>query len=475
LDGWLIKSENYQALNTILNKFREKVQTIYIDPPFNTGSDEFLYEDKLRHSTWLTMMENRLSLARGLLRDDGITIIHIDDNELANLKIMMQDIFGEDELFQVVVISNPRGRRGDKLSRTHDYILFNIPKTADVNKRELDERKSKPFLKTGKQSERETGRNCFYPIYIDKTTKTIVGAGEVPPDDYHPPQPVIESHNLIEVWPITYDGKERKWRYSRESFEEIRTSLYVKNIESGANSIYMSRESESYKTVWTDKHHNVAEYGTKLLEDMGLHYNYPKSLFTSIDCIKLSSSKDSIILDFFAGSGTTAHAVMKLNKEDGGNRKFILVEMADYFETIILPRIKKVAYSFNWKDGRPQDTDGLGVFFKYYELEQFEDTLAKVVYEDSNPPAITGKIMYEQYIFMRDKRMSDALELDYEKGHVRVDLSKLYDNIDIAETLSNLLGKWIKRITKDSVEFEDGTLVSLAKLDYKLIKPLIWW
>jgi adenine-specific DNA-methyltransferase len=166
---------------------------------------------------------------------------------------------------------------------------------------------------------------------------------------------------------------------------------------------------------------------------------------------------------------------MKLNKEDGGNRKFILVEMADYFETIILPRIKKIAYPFNWKDGRPQDTDGLGVFFKYYELEQFEDTLAKVVYEDLDPLFITGRSTYEQYIFMRDKKMSDVLELDYEKGNVRVDLSKLYDNIDIAETLSNLLGKWIKRITKDSVEFEDGTSVSLAQLDYKLIKPLIWW
>jgi Adenine specific DNA methylase Mod len=204
-------------------------------------------------------------------------------------------------------------------------------------------------------------------------------------------------------------------------------------------------------------------------------FEYPKPSDLIKHLLKIGSCNDSLILDFFAGSGTTAHAVMKLNKEDGGNRKFILVEMADYFETVILPRIKKIAYSFNWKAGRPQDTDGLGVFFKYYELEQFENTLAKVVYEDLDPLLIKGKSIYEQYIFMRDKKMSDVLELDYEKGNVRVDLSKLYDNIDIAETLSNLLGKWIKRITKDSVEFEDGTSVSLAQLDYKLIKPLIWW
>ncbi|MFZ8861173.1 MAG: site-specific DNA-methyltransferase, partial [Thermocrinis sp.] len=469
LDGLLIKSENWQALNTILNKYRGKIKTIYIDPPYNTGNDEFLYMDRYQHSSWLTMMENRLSLARGLLRDDGITIIHIDDNELANLKIMMQDIFGEDELFQVVVISNPRGRRGDKLSRTHDYILFHIPKTADVNKRELDERKSKPFLKTGKQSERETGRNCFYPIYIDKTTKTIVGAGEVPPDDYHPPQPVIESHNLIEVWPITYDGKERKWRYSRESFEEIRNSLYVKNIESGANSIYMSRESESYKTVWTDKHHNVAEYGTKLLEDMGLRYNYPKSLFTSIDCIKLSSSKDSIILDFFAGSGTTAQAVMKLNKEDGGNRKFILVEMANYFETIILPRIKKVAYSFNWKDGRPQDTDGLGVFFKYQILEQYEDTLDNLELKESKAHRDFFKDEYLIKYFLEIETKDDphllniSMLKDPYNYKLKVNLSEVGEPkemaVDVIETFNYLLGLKINKLMRKEREGNIYTFV----------------
>jgi adenine-specific DNA-methyltransferase len=180
-------------------------------------------------------------------------------------------------------------------------------------------------------------------------------------------------------------------------------------------------------------------------------------------------------MDFFLGSGTTTAVAHKLK------RKWIGVEMGEHFWTVVLPRMKKVlAYD---KSGISKEKDvkdkynerNAGGFFKYYELEQFEDTLAKVVYEDLDPLFITGRSIYEQYIFMRDKKMSDALELDYEKGNVRVDLSKLYDNIDIAETLSNLLGKWIKRITKDSVEFEDGTSVSLAQLDYKLIKPLIWW
>ena len=194
------------------------------------------------------------------------------------------------------------------------------------------------------------------------------------------------------------------------------------------------------------------------------------------------------MLDFFAGSGTTAHAVMKLNKEDGGKRKFILIEMAEYFDTVIIPRIKKIAYSFSWKNGKPQDSDGIGIFFKYYELEQYEDTLRKVKYEDSDLsslfPSDRGvsaladgvfKDPYNQYVFMRDLKLLEALEVDYENNKVKVDLSKLYSNIDIPETLSNLLGKWTKRITTDYVEFEDGERIDLKNLDYKLIKPLIWW
>jgi len=204
---------------------------------------------------------------------------------------------------------------------------------------------------------------------------------------------------------------------------------------------------------------------------------FPKSLYNVKDCVNATTQnyKESIVLDFFAGSGTTAHAVMKLNKEDSGRRKFILVEMADYFETIIIPRIKKVAYSFNWKDGKPQDNDGIGIFFKYYELEQYEDSLRKAKYEDSDLFENPYQDPYNQYVFMRDLKLLEALEIDYKNNKVNVSLSKLYQNIDIPETLSNLVGKWIKRITPDFVEFDNGEKINIKDLDYKLIKPLIWW
>jgi adenine-specific DNA-methyltransferase len=204
-------------------------------------------------------------------------------------------------------------------------------------------------------------------------------------------------------------------------------------------------------------------------------FEYPKPTDLIIHLLKIGSSKQSIVLDFFSGSGTTAHSVMQLNKEDGGKRKFILIEMADYFDTVIIPRIKKVAFSFNWKDGKPQDNNGMGIFFKYYELEQYEDTLRNVKYDDYDLFNNPYHDIYNQCVFMRDLKMLEALEIDYENNKVNVDLSKLYKNIDIPETLSNLTGKWIKKITSDYVEFEDGEKIDIKNLDYKLIKPLIWW
>ncbi|MCW1308346.1 MAG: site-specific DNA-methyltransferase, partial [Candidatus Parvarchaeota archaeon] len=152
-----------------------------------------------------------------------------------------------------------------------------------------------------------------------------------------------------------------------------------------------------------------------------------------------------------------------------------------HFYTIVLPRMKKVlAYD---KSGISKEKDvkekynenNAGGFFKYFEIEQFEQTLRKVKYACDDPFLMPGEDPYNQYIFMKDLKLLEALEIDYEENKVKVDLSKLYDNIDIAETLSCLLGKMIKKVSKDEIEFEDGTKIDLKNLDYKLIKPLIWW
>ncbi|HND47611.1 MAG TPA: DNA methyltransferase, partial [Anaerolineales bacterium] len=205
-------------------------------------------------------------------------------------------------------------------------------------------------------------------------------------------------------------------------------------------------------------------------------FTFPKSIFTVADSIRagLSESKTGIILDFFGGSGTTAHAVMNLNRADIGKRKYILVEMGEHFNTVILPRVKKIAFNDKWKNGEAQKGKGISHFAKYFELEQYEDALKKARYEDA--PLFAGtQDAYTNYAFLRDLKMLDAVKVDKKKNKVEVNLEKLYDGIDLAETLSCLTGKWIKRITKDTVEFQDGTTASLSAPEWDDVRPLIWW
>ena len=466
LDGWLIKSENYQALNTILPKFKEKVQTIYIDPPYNTGSDGFIYNDKFQHSSWLTMMENRLKLARELMKNDGAIFVSIDDQEQSKLASLLIEIFGDENFVINFIWQKKYSPANDAkwFSDNHDYIIVFaknkeafrpnlLPRTNEMDKRYFNpDNDPRGPWKPGGFSVKTYTKEYDYPI------ETPSGKIVYPPKG--------------SCWQTSKENYLKKLKDNRIWFgpnndSKPQIKQFLSEVQSGI----------VCKSIWTyDEvgHNQLSRMEiVKLFGDFSFPTPKPISLLKRVAII--SSKKDSIVLDFFSGSGTTAHAVMKLNKEDGGKRKFILVEMGDYFETVIIPRIKKVAYSFNWKDGKAQDSNGIGIFFKYYELEQYEETLANTVYENHDMLVIGDKSPYEQYVFMKDEKMLRALEIDYENKKVNVDLSKLYENIDIAETISNLTGKWIKKIRENEVEFEDGSVVKTKDLDYKLIKPLIWW
>jgi adenine specific DNA methylase Mod len=185
--------------------------------------------------------------------------------------------------------------------------------------------------------------------------------------------------------------------------------------------------------------------------------------------IESTSNEGDLIMDFFLGSGTTTAVAHKLG------RKWIGVEMREHFYTVALPKMKKIlAYDKSGISKKVKEYQD-GGFFKYYELEQYKETLTNTVYENHDMYIAGNKSVYEQYVFLKDEKMLRALEIDCENKKVNVDLSKLYPNIDIAETLSNLTGKWIKRINNGEVEFEDRTKVNTKDLDYRLIKPLIWW
>lgn len=480
LDGWLVHSENYQALNTLVPKYRERIRSVYIDPPYNSKSTEILYLNTYKHSSWLTMMENRLGVSKNFCTIDGSHVIAIDENEQETLGNLLLGIFPYHTRTCVSVIHNKKGIQGDYFSYNHDFAYFCLPPSlGEINGNPIpkEEWEYVSLRKWGTESTRDTAKNCFYPICVKGNE--IVGFGEVCPEDFHPVSSNIKRKDeIIEVFPIDKSKVERKWRYARNSVESILPLLKVVETKDGEIQIVKARDFQQYKTVWDNSLYIAGDHGTRLLTDMGIFPDenlYPKSVYAVKDAIHAISIKTSVVLDYFAGSGTTAHAVMNLNREDGGKRKYILVEMGEHFNTVILPRIKKVAFSDSWKEGKASGGKGMSHFVKYYALEQYEDVLRQAQYEESDLFNNPYEDPYHSYVFLRDLKLLHSVDVDAETNSVHFHPERLYPDIDLAETLSQRCGKWIKRITADFVEFEDGEKVSLTDPDWRLIKPLVWW
>ena len=473
LDGWLIHSENYQALNTLGDKFREKVQCVYIDPPFNAQSSEIIYVNNYKHSSWLTLMENRIEVSKKLLTKNGVFECAIDKQEQESLGKLLEEKFKNKEKVCVSIVHNPRGVQGDDFAYTNEYAYFVYEKKT-LKKLPRSNIENRNLRDNGGESLRTDAKNCFYPITV-KNNK-IIGYGEVPDDKYHPKEKnILQDDGSIYVYPIDREGVERKWRYARQSIESISNLLNIKEIKNDVE-IYKFKDEDRPKTVWSHSKYDSNEYGKKLLNSIipNAEFEFPKSLFNIMDCIKIASKKDSTILDYFPGSGTTAHAVIELNKKDKGKRKFILTELGDHFHTAIIPRIKKISFTDKWKEGKAQDGGkGYSNFFKYYELEQYEESLRNTKYEDKDA---LPKDIYHQYLFFKDLKLADeVINMDKKSRSIKVDLTQLHSKIDIPETLSFLTGKFIKQILKDKVIFTDDSEIVYANIDYKIIKPLIWW
>lgn len=495
LNGILIKSENYQALNLLKNKYEEKVKCIYIDPPYNTGNDGFLYKDKYMHSTWLSMMNDRLSLARDLMKNDGAIFISIDDNEVHNLNILMNNIFYiNNKIGTITIVNNLKGRSDEKFIATANEYLISFAKNSEFYKMigfDLSEDQLKEYKyedeygkykivglrKTGKNWRRSDRPFLYYPIYYNEKNNTIS----------------LEKSNNddIEILPLTTYEEEGNWRWSKDTFEKKKDKdIVIKKIKNNKWQVYtkmrLNDETDIRKllpkSVWLDPKYDTAK-GDYILKSIAIEniFNNSKPLGLISDIIKISmdNSKSNIILDFFAGSGTTAHAVMQLNKEDGGNRKFILVEMADYFDTIILPRIKKIAYSLEWKDGKPIidknnkksqeleidldeqeniNTNNGGIFVKYQTLEQYEDSLENIandlksdellLYTEIDDYLIKYMIDWENKdsnIFLNPADLQDPFNY---KLYITKDYIQQLVGIDLIETFNYLFGLHLKKYYK---------------------------
>ncbi len=393
----LIEGDNLHAISVLNYTHKEKIDIIYIDPPYNNGKKSWKYNnrfvdknDSYQHSKWLSFMKKRLIVAKKLLKADGKLICAIDHNEQERLGLLLEEIFPNKEKICITIINNPSGQQGQNFSYIHEYAYFIIPKNKSINKVEREDDPDIRGLRdvTGDESLRSAAKNCFYPIYIKDGI--IIGFGDVCKNSFHPKSPNIQKGNKIEIYPIDQNGVERKWRFARHTVEQIRNELrphYIKNRK-----IWDIQRVKKYfpqKTVWVNKKYNSNNYGTQILNSIiETSFPYPKSKYTVYDCIKSCiHPKNAIILDFFAGSGTTGQAVLELNKHDNGSRKFILCTNNEnnICTNDCYPRLKKVIKGYT--DGKThKKIEALGGGLMYYKIGRIEKEPHS---SKEDPPVIT--------------------------------------------------------------------------------------
>ncbi len=372
IDGLLLNSENFQSLNLLVEKYRGRLTCIYIDPPYNTQGSPILYKNSYKNSSWLSLMHDRLLLSKEFLKNEGIICVAIDDVEVSPLRFLLTDLF-EKELGIATVRSNPQGRaRKGYFSPAHEYALFygnseaspgSLPKT-EKQKNSYPHQDAQGQFTWDNLIRRPPGDNradvptMFFPIYV-KQDDTI-RIPDMTWDESARAYTILEEPQEDEeaILPIK-SGIEKRWRHGWEKVSREADEYRVRRADS-IRIEYKSRMQEDAvpKTWWGEGVYAAARYGTTALEEIlgNSNFNFPKSTFLVSDCLLACDLiSDGMVLDFFAGSGTTGHAVLNLNKIDKekGNRKFILVEMGDYFETTLKERIRRVMFSENWKNGTP--------------------------------------------------------------------------------------------------------------------------
>ena len=403
-DNLIIHGDNLHALKALLPRYSGKVNCIYIDPPYNTGNEGWVYNDNVnsplmkewlnqnspvdgedleRHDKWLCMMWPRLHLLKELLADNGVIFVSIDDNEQHHLRMLMDEIFDEENLIcQVIIRSNSRGQTYKQIAKTHEY-LFVYSKSAEAGLFELEKQDEKNDLnrsdEIGPYNLRELrnrnpkfGRhnrpNLFYSFFVDPDNEDDEGLHPVALEE-------SEAHR-VRVDPINSNGDESCWRWGKErsganiQAETTTSNVVARRRKDGSFSINEKYRKTTYtpKSIWDDNA-VLNETGTVELREIEISslFDFPKPSGLINRVLEIATDKDSIIFDSFAGSGTTAHAVLALNKADGGNRKFVLVECEDYADTVTAERVRRVI------NGMPGARDkslqeGLGGSFTYCTL-----------------------------------------------------------------------------------------------------------
>ena len=433
MDGLLVHGENFQALNLLQVRYGGQVNCIYIDPPFNTDASPILYKNGYKSSTWSSLMENGLRVSRTLLAEDGVLVAAIDDEQQRELNFLLSGVFHGRILGTILVRTNPSGRPTQSgYSVAHEYLIYagqgqnsiigRMPPTEEQAARFSECDKIGVFewrnlRREGSNSDRTARPALYYPIYIKGTEIRIP---KMEWDSSAKEWIVKDKPQTGEqiVFPDNEDGVQKTWRWEWKTVLNALADLAVRKDRTGRDYVYYKRRPHDQGVVsiscWFDARYSATEHGTAFLKAIFGEsvFSYPKSIHAVTDTIYTAGASRSgaCVLDYFAGSGTTGHAVINLNREDNGQRKYILVEVGQHFDTVLLPRMKKVVYSPDWKDGKPVSREGVSQFFKYVRLESYEDTLDSL---DMTPPdSAQQNLLAQNPALAEDYRLRYALGVE---------------------------------------------------------------
>ena len=498
-NGLLIHSDNFQALNLLQEKYKEKVKCIYIDPPYNTGNDGFIYKDQYKHSSWLSFFESRLNLSKYLLNNEAVFFASIDDNEMMGIRHCLNGEFKEENLqAQIVIQSNKRGQTYQSIAKTHEYLfcygvgkefeIFELEKDIDKNalKDNLGHYELWELRNRNPKFGKHNRPNLYYPIYVNPNSVNSEGYALIS----------LEKNDEfnVEIYPLNSSGEYSCWRWGIDKLnmainQDNFSVVLAKAKKDGGWNIYEKarKGTTKAKSIWYEND-VINEQGTIVLGDLGFkEFSFPKPVNLIKKALQISLKDNGLILDYFAGTGTTAHAVINLNREDKGTRKYILVEQGEYFDTVLKPRVQKVIFAKEWKDGKPQTDNGVfgGVsqIVKVLKLESYEDTLNNLeLKQPASDLFAQNEALQNDYLlhYMLDVESRDSLlntqhftkPFDYQLN-IATTSAGAYEAkiIDLVETFNYLIGL---RVSEINDKRENG-LVMVQGTNTSGEKTLVIW
>lgn len=481
LNGLNINGDNYHGLNLLRKKFEKKVECVHIDPPYNTNTSGFLYKNSYKHSSWLSMMQDRLKISLTFLTSTGSFQCHIDENEQSALHNLLDTTTTVDLGTIVWDKKNPMlGKKG--IATQHEYILWraleeevvymrnkNILKILDVAQQIIDkhggvnDKSRKEFRSWLNEQEYLSGGEKAYN-HIDENGRIFQSVGMGAPEPrtnpkYH--KPLIHPGTGKEC-PVPPNGWSRSPATLQQLVDNDEIVFGDDENKQPRKKVFLTADSKRQLSSRIDVANIIeeAKSGKSSLQPLGLEfpYSHPVELYEEL-IYAGDTTNHGYVLDYFAGSGTTGHAVQKLNVEDGGGRKYIQIEMGKHFNSTLLKRIKKIVFSNSWKDGIPQDKDGQSHCFKYHFIESYEDALNNINFK--NPEDTQQAMQFEDYLLhymlnFETQGVSatllneDAFDtpFDYQLNIQRGHDSLKPEIVDMVETFHYLIGLWVQTLRR---------------------------